>query len=332
MLSCGLFNKVLIEPSEKFDVNKLQIVSGFATPTMGRNHLLKLKSEIDVELIIGMVPQHGIEKSHHDQLVDLSRKGTSFSCRYVADSEPVHSKTYLWLKDETPTYAFTGSANYTSRAFSEAQIETMGKVDPSDASDFFSKIKGRSIDCHSLSTNHQYIVDSTKHIANYPSQGKGIVSLLTKDGVIPAKSGINWGQKKGRNPDQAYLAIPKKLREDSFFPDRGTNFNVITDDGKSFTMRCAQDAGKALHTPESNAILGEYLRDRLDVASGEFVTEKHLKKYGNSEIIFTRIDDDTYFMDFRPKKIQTKHKPPLSPHPLITFFIAPSLRRGVRAL
>ncbi|MGC6537639.1 MAG: restriction endonuclease PLD domain-containing protein [Candidatus Puniceispirillaceae bacterium] len=302
MLTSELFNKVLIEPSEKLDVNKLQIVSGFATPTMVRDHLLRLRNTINIELIIGMVPQHGIEKSHHYQLVNLSREGTSFLCRYVANSKPVHSKTYLWSKDGTPTYALTGSANYTSRAFSEAQIETMGEIDPTLASDFISEIRGRSIDCHSLSKNHEYIVDSTKNIENYPSQAKGIVSLLTTGGVIPNRSGINWGQRAGRDSDQAYLAISKKLREDNFFPDRGTNFNVITDDGMSFSMRCAQQGGKALHTPENNALLGKYLRERLGVNSGEYVTEQHLLDYGSSDIVFTRLDDDTYFMDFRPNK------------------------------
>ena len=302
MLSNDLFDKVLISPSEKLDVNRLQIVSGFATPTMVRNHLLKLRQSIDVELIIGMVPQHGIEKSHHNQLVGLSQKGASFSCRYVVNSEPVHSKTYLWLKDKTSTYAFTGSANYTLRAFSEAQIETMGEVDPNIASDFISQIRERSVDCHSLSANHKYLVDSTKRIANYPSQDKCILSLYTRKGHMPQKSGINWGQRGVRNRDQAYLAVPKELQDKNFFPSRGVNFNVITDDGISFIMRCAQDSGKALHTPESNAILGKYLRDRLGVASGEFVTEQHLLDYGSSEIIFTRLDDDTYFMDFRPNR------------------------------
>ena len=46
--------------------------------------------------------------------------------------------------------------------------------------------------------------------------------------------------------------------------------------------------------------MGEYIRTRIGVRSGEYVTRQHLAEYGRTDITFTKIDEETYILDFRP--------------------------------
>lgn len=76
------------------------------------------------------------------------------------------------------------------------------------------------------------------------------------------------------------------------------HFTVLTDDEKVMICSRAQDNSKAIHTPHNNALLGEYFRNRLGLSSGELVTKDDLEAYGKTEVVFYKIDDETYYMDF----------------------------------
>lgn len=75
---------------------------------------------------------------------------------------------------------------------------------------------------------------------------------------------------------------------------------MITDDGLPFIFVRAQDNGKALETTQNNALLGEYIRSRIGVPSGAFVEKSDLLKYGRTDVTLTKLDDETYHMDFTP--------------------------------
>ena len=117
-------------------------------------------------------------------------------------------------------------------------------------------------------------------------------------GETHARAGINWGQRNNRDRNQAYLHIPPEHRD--FFPPRGERFTVMADDGKRMVMVVAQDAGKALHTPENNSILGGYLRKRMGLRSGIYVTREHLDHYGRTDVEFCRVGPKLYHLDFSP--------------------------------
>ena len=65
-------------------------------------------------------------------------------------------------------------------------------------------------------------------------------------------------------------------------------------------MVSAQQGGKALHTPQNNGYIGKYIRNRLGLASGEYVTLDHLLEYGRTDITFRKENEETYHLDFRP--------------------------------
>ncbi len=116
--------------------------------------------------------------------------------------------------------------------------------------------------------------------------------------LVPKRSGLNWGQRPGREPNQAYLSVPVEIQRSGFFPDRGEEFIIECDDG--FTMKCvrSQDKGKAIESPTDNSIIGVYFRNRLGVRLGHMVTVTHLYAYGRTSVDIHYRNDYLYFLDF----------------------------------
>ena len=72
----------------------------------------------------------------------------------------------------------------------------------------------------------------------------------------------------------------------------------MTDDHRQLLLRVEQAGNKAITTPLSNALLGEYFRNRLGVAEGAKVTKGDLERYGRTDVTFTKIEDELFYMDF----------------------------------
>ena len=125
------------------------------------------------------------------------------------------------------------------------------------------------------------------------------LSLLSKKtGETHNRDGLNWGQRPGRNPDQAVIPIRGEARREGFLPDRGFTFSLLTDDGYSMDCTVQQDGRKAVSTTKNNSEIGQYFRKRLGIEKGEFVTRQHLENYGRSDVIIKKIDDETFMLDF----------------------------------
>ncbi len=306
MLTDGLFDRVLLAPAKNLEINRLQIVSGYATAGLASRHMHELEDvagdDVAIELIIGMTKSGGMVKAQHLAMKTLVREhphGTRFSCRYVIRGGPVHAKVYIWMKDDHPKLAYAGSANYTAAAFREgsAQVEAMAPVDPEDAADFYKRILPFTENCADDVIESEIALKEEETIGR-PEGAAVNLTLLSGQGETPRKSGINWGQREGRERNQAYINIPADIGKSDFFPERYERFAVRTDDGKSFIMVRAQDEGKGLETPHNNSLLGKYLRERIGVRPGACVTRKHLEEYGRTDITFIKIDNETYRMDF----------------------------------
>lgn len=59
-----------------------------------------------------------------------------------------------------------------------------------------------------------------------------------------------------------------------------------------------QENNKAITTPLSNAQLGEYFRNRLGKANGEYIWRKDLESYGRTNVTFYKLDEEQFYMDF----------------------------------
>ncbi|MBN8575199.1 MAG: NgoFVII family restriction endonuclease [Candidatus Kapabacteria bacterium] len=327
MLSKNLFDEVLIQPAHN-GANKLYIVSGYATSAMAFHHLQYLRKndyQVSVELIVGMCVADGLSESNHkgfQKLVQNDFLGT-FSCSYLTEMPPVHSKVYSWYKNEQPICSFIGSANYSQKAFGKNQREVMTVADAEQGLNYFQGLIPQSIYCDHIDTESIVQIYNEKsyervrrertatqqlqaEIETMPSSPISLglpsvqVNLLDRYGNLPQRSGLNWGQRPEyrREPNQAYIKLPSSIYNTDFFPQRGVHFTVLTDDDKVLICTRAQDNAKAIETPHNNSLIGEYFRNRLGLPNGALVTTDNLIRYGRTTVDFYKIDDETYFMDF----------------------------------
>ncbi|PKA10845.1 hypothetical protein CH372_17330 [Leptospira meyeri] len=316
MILNDLFNLTLIKPALELGGNNLFIVSGYASPNMVSRHIEKLKElnlSINIKLIIGMVKSDGLVKSSHESIKKLCNEYSNFECHYLVHNYAVHSKVYSWFSDNNPLESYIGSANYTQNAFSNRQREVLTLSDPQKGRDYYYELLLDSIECRDSQVEdlieiyeRQYIVRNTSKQQSKLEVDSSIdlpkisVSLLDRKGNLPQRSGLNWGQRPeyNRDPNQAYLRLTSDIYKTDFFPPIGEHFTIITDDDKNIICARAQANGKAIHSIESNSRLGEYFRHRIGLPSGAPISTQDLKNYGRDFITFTKLDEETYLLDF----------------------------------
>ncbi len=324
LITHDLYQEALLAPFEQYGADTLQIITGYASAAMALHHLEKLvktQRRVKVSLLIGMSPLDGMAMGNHGGFQELCCNPDYkdiFSCSYLSDLPPVHSKMYIWSKGDTFHEAFIGSANYTQNAFLGRQREVLAALHDEAVLDYYRTLADKSVFCTHPEIENLVTIYSDKQYYRRavedknPYSGGGLaglesvrVSLLIaqgkKKGEVHGKGGgLNWGFRGNRNRNEAYLQLSKQVYTSDFFPIRGEHFNVLTDDGKGFILTRAQkdERGHALETPAKNAILGEYFRHRLGVSSDTFITRAMLNSYGRTDVEFTKLDSEYYYMDF----------------------------------
>lgn len=289
---------------------------------------------LKVEIILGMTKSSLSLKKHEDicrllRFLNGSKEMPNISCRYICSGSEVHSKLYIWehLTDngsEIPQLAYCGSLNYTMNAFYKRR-ETVSLCDAERALQYYYDILPDTVDCFDIVALEQLRNVLKNNVEDFeePDNSESdysrynaqtpidtlTVSLLRSDGSDTGYgSGINWGIRPNgtkRNRNQAYIPYNRNDKRDNFFPDRLNPddencpmFKVITKDFGAFHMRMAQAGNKALHSVESNAILGEWIRKCLNEPSGAYITKQMLENYGKTYVTFRKYSDGTYLLDF----------------------------------
>lgn len=294
----------------------------------------RLSKGLSVEIILGMTKSSLSKKKHEDicrliRILNGSKGMPKISCKYICQGSEVHSKVYIWTyqdKDgmEMPYIAFCGSLNYTMNAFYKRR-ESVSICNSLEAYEYYKSLMVDTIDCFDteVSDKLKNVINNTAENFVEPDNSEKDylvydketpvdtlkVSLLRSDGSDTGYgSGINWGIRKNgtkRDQNQAYIPYNRKDKKIGFFPDRINPddencpmFKVITKDFGSFHMRMAQQGNKGLHSVESNAILGEWIRKRIGAPSGGYVTKQMLELYGKTYVTFRKYEDGTYLLDF----------------------------------
>lgn len=311
---------ILFEPLSH-DVNELYIVSGYATPTMLswyiKNLYHKTQTPIRIHLLVGMVPFDGISVSVHEGFIQLVRgeqpqEIAKLECSYIYDSPAVHSNVFIWAKDGSPVLAFSGSANFVQSSFvGRHRQEVMNECNPQEALEYYQSLIDRSIYVHHAEVEEYVVIHPTHAVLDLENtliEGFDLMaqdgyqtvtlSLITRTGEPGKRSGLNWGQRPGRNPNEAYISLPSKIAKSGFFPLEKRHFTAITDDRHQLILRIEQQNDKAITTPARNSDLGEYFRNRLGLANGAYVTRENLDRYGRTDVVFLKLDEETYYMDF----------------------------------
>lgn len=306
MFTENLYERVLLDPVRE-GCDELFIVTGYASASFLRKHLHDIR-DINPDVKINLI--RGMKKlsDHSGYLSVVNEFADSFDGYYYTGRPEVHSKTYSWIKDGDPFIGLSGSANYSQNAFiANLQQNQMGIDDAKEIRDYFFRLRSDS------QKIQDHIPDESEAIENIPfgaslPPGEGVwivpnksarISFLTRrTGKIAERDSLNWGQRPGRERNQACLNIRGEAKTDGFLPPRDFTFTLLTDDGITMDCKKQQANGKAISTTYNNSEIGIYFRERLNVPLGQFVTTEDLMKYGRTDFVLTKINDDTFALDF----------------------------------
>ena len=309
--SSDLAERIFFDPIKE-GADRLCILTERATPSMA-SWLLKSFEErniedVKVDLIIGNVLDEGIQEAEHESFKELhanrylNESGNEFQCSYLFQSPlPKKQNYYIWMEHDLPVKAFCGSYEFTQKAILRRRSGSMGERLAAYAYKFYENAVDRSIYCNHSEVEDYIIVRSSAEIPAIVSDSDENVinlSLLARGGETGTKSGLNWGQRGNRNRNEAYIPLPRKIATSGFFPLDKQHFLVVTDDHHTLQLRVEQQNDKAITTPASNALLGEYFRNRLGLGNGAYIEKRHLAAYGRMDVTFYKIDDEQYYMDF----------------------------------
>ena len=145
---------------------------------------------------------------------------------------------------------------------------------------------------------------------------------------VPERSGLNQWNANGRARDVNEVYIPylkeDRARDFDFFPPRDTPFTLILPDNTEISAKVCQRAYRKLSDTEyenlseeekriedekalvgksimsnPNKVLGQWLlRDVLQIQEGTIITYDMLRVYNIDCVVFTKISDRTYRIDF----------------------------------
>ena len=309
MITNNLYEEVLIKPVSG-GCDELFIVSGYSSATFLSRHLheiITINNNAKINLLIGMKEK----RRDHSAYMNIYKSfGDSFDGYYFDGSPQVHSKVYCWFKDSAPLLGFSGSANYSQYGFFNSKQQNQMVLDDAiQIKEYFLKLKKDSIKIKDyIQTNEEEFEAENIEGSIDPGGVEWItynesvrISLLSKNGELPGRSGLNWGQRPEYNRDanQAYLSIRSPATIEGFLPEKKFTFTLVTDDGVTMDCTVQQDGRKAISTTNDNSELGEYFRKRLGVNSGELVTKDHLIEYGRTDFLLKKVDQETFYLDFK---------------------------------
>ena len=304
---------LIINRSERFACDEICILSAY----VGISPILKISKleGVKINILYGLATE-----AAQDKLLEELKKIHNDDLNLVSIYYPQiqsHAKIYLWKNKGEIIYALNGSANFSSKGLLTEYRELLSEVNKEDFKEFqtyYDKIFNSSfpiIDKENLKAkNSNTTIQPNQVIVN---------GLCETGSLYSEKSKINWGHSNAHtNPRDAYIPLRKNdiIDHPELFPpkstDKGLGFSdnepidVIWDDGTN--MVCLMEGTAEINglrypnkisTYKDKKILGDYLRTRMKLKIGSFVTENQFKQYGRDTITISKISDGVYYFDFK---------------------------------
>lgn len=200
-----------------------------------------------------------------------------------------------YFTDGNHTYHFSMSKNTLYMIFDDMILLDSFNVDILD--DPYSYLMGLADDIPQLNAPTQTPIDTTNKICLrlYSTKSNG-------EKYVFEKSGLNQWNARGRvrNPNEIYIPFPREDRERNigFFPHRDQPFDLLMPDGTHISAKICQADGKAIMS-NPNKVLGEWLlRKVFELPENTILTYEMLEVFGIDCVIFTKIDELQYTIDF----------------------------------
>lgn len=197
-----------------------------------------------------------------------------------------------YFTDGKHMYHFSRSKNTLFMIFEDMQLLDEFTVDiHDDPYDVLSSLESPNI---TKDRNSENIRDDQLCLRLYSSRSSG-------KKFVPEKSGLNHWNAGGRErkPNELYIPYPSIDRKrGNFFPPRDSSFDLKLPDGKWISAKVCQQDGKAIMS-NPNILLGEWLlRTVFELKEGTVVTYDMLREFNVDSVIFTKLSDRKYSVDF----------------------------------
>lgn len=294
---------------DKFDnlvFDEFIVLSGYLGPKP-IEELLSL--DINTKIIYGLAST-GVELVLHNKL--LSYLGHSVDI-YVPNL-PSHAKIYLWRNEGNTQYILNGSANFSTTGLNSPLREVLNEVNKTSFSEFDNYVE---------TIFQSSVTYDTYSWGKKAKKTVGRGAIFETGSLFAEKSKINWGHGSAHtNARDAYIPLTKDdvLSYPDLFPEKaplkGLGYadnepiEIIWDDGETMEGLLEgttfENKG-SLHEKrypnkissfKNKKILGDYLRKRLGVPQGSYVTKQVFKNYGRDSISISRISEGVYSFDF----------------------------------
>lgn len=301
----------LIQITEGLDCDELLVLSGYVSPGPLKN--LSLVEGVKLNVIFGLAVE-SVSKLLHDELLRINDDNKKIKIFYC--STPTHVKIYLWLRDGIPVYCLNGSANFSSNGLLKPYREVLSQVPFTQFKSVLEYVKIIKSSSFSI-CEFEPKVKMTRMVAA-EDEVLYETDIFTTSSLYAEKSKINWGHGNAHTHERdAYIPISTRdiKRAPHLFPPKTENkglgyadndpIDIIWDDGTVMTgilegtqIIDGERYPNKIASYKDKKILGDYLRARMNIDQGEFVTELDFIAYGRDNIGIKKIGDATYQFDF----------------------------------
>lgn len=316
MLYTNNLEELIFERHNYYKSDELIVISGYLGPSpVGRLNDLPFPTKV----LYGMYASDKIQLELHSSLVKIQNNSKK-NLNIFYSTIPVHSKCYMWKKNNEIVHALVGSANFSTNGLTTpfreilAEITNDGFAHLNEYSDY---VFNKAISCLEL--------DLTKTKKEVAFSKECFISLLGNNSEVQPYAGLNWGQSLTShvNPNDAYIPVrvndiknyPKLFFPKQEYPtndlDVGNrnrhndSIEIIWDDG---TIMKALFEGsqivnglkypKQISSFPSKSELGIYIRKRIGVPLDQPIRKHHLDSYGRSDIKISLLGEGVYSFDF----------------------------------
>lgn len=338
MLFYENLEEIIFSRHETHDCDELVILSGYVGPTpVHRLGTLPVKSTV----IYGMYGSEGIQRKLHTALVSENQELEDVEVLYSTipihskcyvwkkDGKVVHALV------GSANFSVNGLTMPYKEVLAETTTDTFYPLNT-----YLNSILAKSISCEDAvfkENKRRSREEEDLPGAEYNRDICTVPLYVMEKGqfVVPKASGLNWGMASLNgshvNINDAYFPIAKKLvrRYPALFPIKQTtpedlpstarkghrhndNIEIIWDDGTTMTglLEGSQDIEiegitgkypKQISTTPNKSTLGMYMRERLGVKEGEFVTYDDLLAYGRTSVDISLMGEGIYYFDFSVK-------------------------------
>lgn len=282
-------------------------------------------------LLLGMAFYEGLSQKKYDALIELNstlRNYGNDSGVYVTNGRRYHGKVY-YFEQKSESSIYVGSSNF-STSGTKTNIEcTLPVTIPQQRKEIIRFLEELYSTEYAIKIDLAgNIVSSSKKKALSTTENKWqklkrykpetiskdnlptFIFPLSRVAEIP-KSNLNTYFGKGRLNKKTGIITPRPWYEIELIADKDLisqaeypkgDFLAYTDDGYVIPMRTQGDNYKNIRSKDSLQIFGMWLKGKLERSDSlkkyEPVTQETLVEYGSDKLVFYKIDEGKYYLEF----------------------------------